>query len=282
MFALTACATHNQTQSETISSSDISAKEYGAIPVSKPFTQQKNAMKRGGGRALVGKPYKIKGTWYHPKEDESYAKVGRASWYGSKFHGKLTANGEIYDMNHLTAAHPTMPLPSYAKVTNLTNNSSLIVRVNDRGPFVKNRIIDLSQKAAKMLDYKDSGVAQVKVEYVGPAPIDGHDDAYLLASYERAEDSPDFVLAMADENKINALTEAEKATTALLTDASSDMPLLPDVGPILLQKPQETQQTVFIGSHYNKSEEQNMTSLIKPQTVSYSVGLDEKSIIIER
>jgi rare lipoprotein A len=125
----------------------------------------------------------VAGKWYYPKEDRHYRKVGAASWYGDAFHGRLTANGEVYDMTHLTAAHPTMPLPSYARVTNLNNGSSVIVRVNDRGPYARGRIIDLSKRAAEMLDYAHGGVAKVKVEYVGRAPLDGHDDSYLLASY---------------------------------------------------------------------------------------------------
>lgn len=147
------------------------------------------AMPRGGGRNQTGKPYKIRGKWYHPKEDKKYAKTGQASWYGSAFHGRLTANGEVYDMNHLTAAHPTMPLPSYARVTHVENGSSVIVRVNDRGPYHGGRIIDLSQKAAEMLDYTDSGTAKVKVEYVGRAPLEGNDDEFLLASYQSGSDS---------------------------------------------------------------------------------------------
>ncbi len=140
-------------------------------------------MPRGGGRDQTGQPYMVKGRWYYPKEDKHYVKVGRASWYGEAFHGRLTANGEVYDMAHLTAAHPTMPLPSYARVTNLTNGRSVIVRVNDRGPYEHDRVIDLSWRAADLLDYRHHGTANVKVEYVGRAPLDGNDDSYLLASY---------------------------------------------------------------------------------------------------
>jgi len=140
-------------------------------------------IERGGGRYQLGDPYQVAGTWYYPSEDKNYSKVGRASWYGSAFHGRLTANGEVYDMNALTAASPTLPLPCYARVTNLTNGSSVIVRVNDRGPFARGRIIDLSSRAARMLAYKDSGTAKVKVDYVGPAPLEGNDQPYLLASY---------------------------------------------------------------------------------------------------
>ena len=160
--------------------------EYGVKASPRP-----GYMRRGGGRDQVGKPYKVKGKWYYPKEDKNYKKTGTASWYGDAFHGRLTANGEIYDMTHLTAAHPTMPLPSYARVTNVENGSSVIVRVNDRGPYAHNRLIDLSKRAAEMLDYTHGGTAQVKVEYVGRAPLEGHDDKYLMASYRPGNRAPD-------------------------------------------------------------------------------------------
>ncbi|WP_269933460.1 septal ring lytic transglycosylase RlpA family protein [Aminobacter sp. HY435] len=156
--------------------------EYG-VKASPRVTTAMSNLPRGGGRDQTGKPYKVRGKWYYPKEDKSYASLGAASWYGDAFHGRLTANGEIYDMTHLTAAHPTMPLPSYARVTNTKNGSSVIVRVNDRGPYSHGRVIDLSKRAAEMLDYAHSGTAAVKVEYVGRAPLDGQDDRYLLASY---------------------------------------------------------------------------------------------------
>lgn len=156
--------------------------EYG-VKASPRVTTKLSGLQRGGGRDQTGKPYKVRGKWYYPKEDKDYAAVGAASWYGDAFHGRLTANGEVYDMTNLTAAHPTMPLPSYARVTNSKNGSSVIVRVNDRGPYSNGRVIDLSKRAAEMLDYAHSGTANVKVEYVGRAPLDGQDDQYLLASY---------------------------------------------------------------------------------------------------
>lgn len=112
----------------------------------------------------IGKPYRIYGILYHPQNYREYEEMGTASWYGRKFHGKLTANGEIYDMESMTAAHRTLPLPSLVRVTNLDNNVSVIVRVNDRGPYAKNRIIDVSHKAASMLKFKSQGTATVKVE----------------------------------------------------------------------------------------------------------------------
>jgi len=140
-------------------------------------------VKKGGGRSLLGKPYKVAGKWYTPTYDPSYDKVGYASWYGPNFHGRLTANGEVFDQYALTAAHPTMPLPSYARVTNLETGRSVIVRVNDRGPYVDNRLIDLSARAADMLGLLQDGTAKVRVQYVGPAPLEGDDTKILMASY---------------------------------------------------------------------------------------------------
>lgn len=139
---------------------------------------------RGGGRAVVGKPYKINGRWYKPRHQPGYNAVGIASWYGPNFHGRKTANGEIYDQTGLSAAHPTLPLPSYVRVTNLTNKRSVIVRVNDRGPFHKTRIIDLSYRTAELLGTRAGGLAKVRVKYVGRARVDGKDERYLLSSYK--------------------------------------------------------------------------------------------------
>lgn len=119
------------------------------------------------------RPYTVMGQSFEPQTslEESYREKGRASWYGKKFHGAKTANGEIYDMHQMTAAHPTLPLPSYAKVTNLANGKSVIVRVNDRGPFLRGRIIDLSYAAAYQLDYIKQGSAEVLVEKMTPEAI---------------------------------------------------------------------------------------------------------------
>ena len=113
----------------------------------------------------VGNPYKINGKWYYPAVDYQYDEVGIASWYGPGFHGKSTANGEVFDQNKITAAHRTLPMPSIVKVTNLENGLVLDkVRINDRGPFARNRIIDLSKKAAEELGFIKNGVAKVRVE----------------------------------------------------------------------------------------------------------------------
>ncbi len=126
-----------------------------------------------GGSYKIGKPYQVAGVWYYPHEDENYDSTGIGSWYGPQFHGKQTANGETFDQEALTAAHPTLPMPVLVRVTNLENGRSVVVRVNDRGPFVNGREIDLSHKAAELLDYDRKGTARVRVQYLGRAPLPG-------------------------------------------------------------------------------------------------------------
>jgi rare lipoprotein A len=132
---------------------------------------------RTAGTYKIGKPYNIRGRWYVPAEDPNYDRSGVASWYGPDFHGKTTANGETYDMHGLTAAHTTLPLPSYVYVTNLANGRTILVRVNDRGPYVSGRIIDLSKGAARILGTEANGIGHVRVRYAGRAPLDGNNAA---------------------------------------------------------------------------------------------------------
>lgn len=132
---------------------------------------------KGGGRYKLGSPYVIDGQRFVPREQPNYDETGHGSFYAEDFHGRRTANGEIFDMTALTAAHPTLPLPSYAYVTNLENGRTILVRINDRGPYVKSRLIDLSRFAARQLGYERKGLAQLRVRYAGPAPLSG-DDRY--------------------------------------------------------------------------------------------------------
>ncbi len=125
----------------------------------------------GGGGYKVGNPYQISGVWYYPKEDPFYDETGIASWYGEDFHGKATANGERYDMNALTAAHRTLPMPVVVRVTNLDNGRSLRLRLNDRGPYARGRIIDVSKRAAQLLGFQETGTARVRVQFEGRAEI---------------------------------------------------------------------------------------------------------------
>ena len=165
----------------------FSQSKYGRA--SRKVVADGEAVPRGGGQYLVGHPYTVAGKRYYPAENPTYTATGMASWYGAAFHGRRTANGEVYDMASLSAAHPTMPLPSYARVTNLGNGYSVIVRVNDRGPYHAGRVMDVSSRVADVLDMKAMGTAQVKVDYVGPAPMEGSDDSQLLASL-RTDGSP--------------------------------------------------------------------------------------------
>lgn len=136
-----------------------------------------------GGRYKVGAPYQVAGVWYVPKEEPNYDQTGVASWYGDQFHLKATANGEVFDMGLPSAAHTTLPLPSIVEVTNLDNGRRINVRVNDRGPFVGGRIIDLSREGARQLGFEHAGTANVRVRYVGPAPLGPPDASLRYASY---------------------------------------------------------------------------------------------------
>ena len=173
-LALTGCSGVNQLGS-TIDP------RYG-VSASPRVVADGEAVPKGGGAYRVGKPYQIAGKTYVPKEDPNYVGEGIASWYGDDFHGRLTANGEVFDRASISAAHPTLPMPSYVRVTNLRNNRSIIVRINDRGPYHSNRVIDVSHATADLLGFKSNGVAKVRVEYVGRAPLDGSDDRKLAST----------------------------------------------------------------------------------------------------
>ncbi len=182
-LALAGCAQQQQHLIRTTAyhgHEHFSSSKYG--PASARVIEDGQPVPHGGGQYLVGRPYTIAGHTYYPTENEGYSAVGMASWYGDAFHGRRTANGEVYDKNALSAAHPTMPLPSYARVTNLSNGYSVIVRVNDRGPYHGGRVMDVSSRVADVLDFKGAGTAKIKVEYVGRAPMEGSDDNQLLSS----------------------------------------------------------------------------------------------------
>jgi rare lipoprotein A len=127
----------------------------------------------GGGVYKIGRPYQIGGVWYYPREQPGYDETGIASWYGAQFHGRVTANGEVFDRTRVTAAHPTLPLPSNVRVTNLQNGRQVVVRVNDRGPYAHGRIIDLSERAADLLGFRAAGTARVRVQFLGRADLKG-------------------------------------------------------------------------------------------------------------
>jgi len=255
-LTLASCMSSPADKADINNKTKFSESKYG-VSASKRVTTSKN-VKKGGGTYKIGKPYMVNGRWYHPKEEPGYDKVGLASWYGPNFHGRHTANGEVYDQYHLSAAHPTFPLPSYARVTNVENGTSVIVRVNDRGPFAHGRIIDVSSKAADMLKIKNAGVAKVRVEYMGKARMDGRDMPYLMASY-RDGSSTNMIASAGDKitdglSRLSPPALISKASTKLgftsenleVASAdtgkgprlvSSDQFYLPEIGPIPRDRP---------------------------------------------
>ncbi len=183
---------------------------------------------KGGGVRKLGDPYLANGRWYTPVNDPAYDKVGQASWYGDFFHGRRTANGEVYDMNALTAAHPTFAMPTFARVTNLSNNRSVVVRINDRGPYASDRIIDLSRRAAELLGFHRHGRATVRVQYYGTAPMNGDDslERAVLAKQPWAARITENQVPQASSLLASAATRGSSAprgawTTAVEQDARS-------------------------------------------------------------
>lgn len=151
------------------------------------------------GRFKVGNSYKIGGKWYHPRVDYDYDAEGIASWYGPGFDGRMTANGDTYDMNALTAAHPTLPLPSVVQVTNLDNGRSIKLTVNDRGPFARDRIIDVSRRGAQLLGFFRQGTARVRVQVVADETRELH---ARLVGHPVAVTPPVEVVAEADASAL--------------------------------------------------------------------------------
>lgn len=209
----------------------FSSASYGVAASPRITTSRK--VRKGGGRRQIGRPYKIKGRWYTPKEELGYDRKGRASWYGPNFHGRLTANGEIYDQYALTAAHPTFPLPSYARVTNLANGRSVIVRVNDRGPYHPGRVIDLSARASELLDYQQKGVADVRVQYIKQAPLHGLDHKLLAASYQQGTGSAPVVTALTAQAKAPKFKRLDAFSTGSVNSSGEERdPFLAEIDAI--------------------------------------------------
>ena len=163
---------------------------YYGVSASPRVVSYGDTVPKGGGVYRVGAPYTVAGRVYVPEENPSYRADGLASWYGEDFHGRQTANGEVFDLNGISAAHPTLPLPCYARVTNLSNGRSIIVRVNDRGPYHGNRIIDVSVRTSQLLGFQNNGTAWVRVEYAGRAPLVGSDDRVLASTLRQDEPAP--------------------------------------------------------------------------------------------
>ena len=222
--------------------------------------EQQGRQTAAGGIYKIGTPYQIMGSWYYPRENPNYDEVGIASWYGPKFHGRRTANGEIFDMDLITAAHPTLPMPVRARVTNLENGKSIIVRINDRGPFAKNREIDLSRKAAEVLGFRDKGTTRVRVQYLGRAPM--YDSAGRLI---RGQEPASFIAKKPrtpDENKRVAAAPVEQVEKQTL-----DGRTIADAPPPIASKRYAVQVGVF-SSRFNAERLKRQLDQITPAEVS--------------
>lgn len=192
---IAACANNHGTG---VKRKAFTSREFG-VSVS-PRVYRGKYPPHGGGRYLPNNPYQVRGVTYQPVDGPGYVARGEASWYGQDFHGRRTANGEIFGAYYLTAASPVLPIPSYARVTNLENGRSVMVRINDRGPYMQGRVADLSYEAAAVLGYVNKGSAEIEIRYVGPAPLNGDDSRMLMASIDtqtRIEQAGDTRVALA-------------------------------------------------------------------------------------
>lgn len=191
--------------------------KYGVRP-SPRVVAEGQAVPKGGGRDHIGKPYVVAGKVYVPKDvSKGYSATGLASWYGTAFHGRRTANGEVFDRHSVSMAHPTLPLPSYVRVTNLRNGHSIIARVNDRGPYHSNRLVDVSQTVADALNFKHLGTTRVQIDYVGRAGLAGSDDRILLATL-RTDGRP----AQIDGRNAPVMVAREGSNTRIMTLTEQD------------------------------------------------------------
>lgn len=216
------------------------------------------------GKFKVGKPYKISGKWYYPKESYRHTEEGIASWYGDAFHGKLTANGEIYDKFELTAAHRTLQIPSLVRVTNLKNGRTIVVRVNDRGPFAQNRVIDLSERSAELLGFKNEGLAKVRLQVLD------RPSRQIASSAKRGEDTSGSEIALNDQlrqrsSSLSPPQERPLAETERQLARRSEVPgkidrgrFMPD--PVLMQQGLD-KGIIFVqvGSFGNPANAKNLT-----------------------
>ncbi|MES2254511.1 MAG: septal ring lytic transglycosylase RlpA family protein [Pseudomonadota bacterium] len=191
-----------------ISGLALAAAGCGTTPVAPPPANNTVTVPRNAGIYKVGNPYQIDNVWYYPHEQPDYDETGIASWYGPTFYGKSTANGETYDGNALTAAHRTLPMPVNVRVTNLDNGKSIIVRVNDRGPYARGRIIDLSRRAAELLDVVQTGTAKVRVTYLARADMEGGGPPPSITPPEIASALPAVPAAKIDTSTLGAVPGA--------------------------------------------------------------------------
>lgn len=218
------------------------------------------------GSYKVGKSYQIGKKWYHPEYDDEYSEVGVASWYGPDFHGKKTANGDVFNKQSLTAAHRTLPMPSLVRVVNLKNNKSVILMVNDRGPFARDRIIDVSEHASEVLDFKRSGHTKVRVEYLPYetelllAHLGLHQNhARMLADLNRMPNQDKNTRRQVNTESEQLLAAKSKAREKKLIDSSESSPVI-----VSANTPIKKQIYVQLGSYQSKENASNTATKMRP------------------
>lgn len=277
LASLAGCASTASLPRYSLGSNGVDPR-YGVRPSPRVIADREEAPK-GGGNYMVGKPYSIAGQTYYPSERPLSA-VGKASWYGSDFHGRRTANGEVFDRESISAAHPTMPLPSYARVTNLKNMRSIVVRVNDRGPYHGGRVMDVSQRVAEALDFRSSGTAHVKVEWVGKADLAGDDDAKLLATL-RDDGQP---ATLDGPAPVMVASKQEPARTAALVNREPETAAPPVVSDAPVQRPAVGEATEMLAYAPGAPSDPSADAIVVPrenggaeETVGKNVGVEKKN-----
>ena len=217
----------------------------------------------------IGNPYQVGGVWYYPERDLAYDETGIGSWYGDEFAGRLTANGEIFDPDIVTAAHKTLPMPSVVRVTNLDNGKSLVVRINDRGPFVAGRIIDLSREAARLIGYRDQGIARVRVQVLAEQTL----------RLEKLAKNGNFVEITGDVSAMPTVAAVEQPEVSMTATSSSGKTVDSDVendnvsalellvnsrvGKVITVAPIETQIWVQVGAFYAEANASNVLAKVE-------------------
>jgi rare lipoprotein A len=230
----------------------------------------------GSGTYKVGKPYQVNGIWYYPAEDYSYDETGIASWYGPGFHKERTANGEVFDQNEMTAAHKTLPMPSLVRVTNLDNGRSIVVRINDRGPFVNGRIIDMSWRCAQLLGFDRGGTAKVRVQILA-----GESRAIAAAARANTQAAYGGAASVAPVTAVAARTRPVEVETLPPPQAGTTVPgatvdgrFLP--APEVAQRPVSGSRQIYVQAgaftQYNHASRlRDKVATIAPTTISQTV-----------
>lgn len=232
-----------------ISGLALAAAGCGTAQVAPPPVNNTVTVPRSAGVYKVGNPYQIDNVWYYPHEQPDYDETGVASWYGPTFYGKSTANGETYDGNALTAAHRTLPMPVNVRVTNLDNGKSIIVRVNDRGPYARGRIIDLSRRAAELLDVVQTGTAKVRVTYLSRADMEGGGPPPAITPPEIASALPAVPAAKIDTSPLGVVPGAPVAPPVKQSVLPTPVPLPPVQVAINQPSEQVVQEPVSAATH---------------------------------